>query len=122
MSLADIHLEHRDGILVAKLEGEIDLSNAEEIGRALRGGLDNEAPGLVLDLSVVAYLDSAGIHLIYDLRERLQQRGQSVGLVIPGDAPTRDALALADIPSAVACAETLDEAVAAVRASQPPLG
>ena len=61
---------------------------------AARGALSESVPNfalaLVLDLSDVEYLDSGGIHLIYELREKLRARGQTLQLVIPADSPASD--------------------------------
>ena len=50
------------------------MSNADKIENGVRQVMTNDALGLVLDLSEVDYFDSAGIHLIYGLREHLRAR------------------------------------------------
>jgi anti-sigma B factor antagonist len=97
MRLADIQLEAEDSVLVARLKGDIDMSNADQLRLELTEMTPNEALGLVLDLSEVDYLDSAGIHLIHRLRENLQARGQRLRLVIPADSLIHDTLRLAGI-------------------------
>jgi anti-sigma B factor antagonist len=103
MSLADIQITHEPGATVAHLVGEVDMSNAEDLGAAVIGATPNEARGVVLDLSRVDYLDSAGIYVIHGMRASLQARGQTLVLVIPADSPVHDALRLsgADRPGEV---------------------
>lgn len=115
MTLADLHFSERDRIVVAVVSGEIDMSNSEELALAITQATPNEAMGVALDLSAVVYLDSAGIHLIYRLRESLRTRGQTLRLVIPSDSPVRDALRLAGVESHMEILPTLDEAVAELR-------
>lgn len=57
-----------DGTAVLAAVGEIDMSNARGLAAALDG-----APGpLVLDLSAVEYLDSAGLSVLFAHAERLE--------------------------------------------------
>jgi anti-anti-sigma factor len=98
VSLADLQLDVRDGVMHAVLSGEIDMSNADHLGRAIMQGTPSETSGAVIDLSDVGYLDSAGIHLLYRLRESLRVRGQRLCVVIPERSVVNDALRLAGIP------------------------
>jgi anti-sigma B factor antagonist len=111
MPLADVHFEPVGEVVVAHLTGEIDMSNAEEVGAALSGQTPSDVRGLVLDLREIAYLDSAGIRLIYNLRARLDHRGQQLRLVVEPGGPITDALRIADVPRAVGALETVDAAV-----------
>jgi anti-anti-sigma factor len=119
MSLADIQITHTPGAIVAHLTGEVDMSNAEDLGAAVIGATPNDAQGVVLDLSRVDYLDSAGIYVIHGMRASLQARGQAIVLVIPSDSPVHDALRLsgADRPG-----ELVADVAAALRllAVAPP--
>ncbi|HEY0364547.1 MAG TPA: STAS domain-containing protein, partial [Solirubrobacteraceae bacterium] len=72
--LADVTFETLEGVVVARVEGEVDMSNASELGAAITASVPSEARGLVLDLGAVGYVDSAGIHVFFELRERLTRR------------------------------------------------
>jgi anti-anti-sigma factor len=110
MPLADVEFESCEGAVVARLTGEIDLSNADRLGAALLDAMPNLEHALILDMSAVEYLDSAGIQLIYQLRERLRARGQTLRLVIPSSSPSHDALRLAGLTQHVEMAESVEEA------------
>ncbi len=114
MRLADLQLIDEGRVVIARLSGELDLSNTANIGGALTESFPNVALALILDLTDVEYLDSAGIHLLYELRERLRARGQTLRLVIPADSPANDALRLAGVSGHVATSETLDDALGAL--------
>jgi anti-anti-sigma factor len=118
MMLADLQITLDERVLVARITGEIDLSNADEVGGALTAGIPNAALGVVLDLTQIDYLDSAGIHLMYKLRESLGSRGQSLKLVIPDGSPVNDALRLAGVRHNVEVVRTLDEGLLAVRSGE----
>jgi anti-anti-sigma factor len=98
-------------VVVARLTGEVDLSNAVGIESAIAEATPNHAVALILDVSALDYLDSAGIHLIYKLREKLRARGQTLRLVIPAESAANDALRLAGVSQAVDTARTLEAAL-----------
>jgi len=102
-----------DGVVVASLSGEIDLSNAAEITDALLGGVPNEALGLVIDLSDVSYLDSAGVRMLAELAHRLGWRAQVLRVVAPAASRSRRVLEIAGLERVL----SLDIAVEAARTS-----
>src|ERR1700746_3616650 len=95
MSLADVQITRTSTALIAHVTGEVDMSNAEDVGATVIGATPNEAEGAILDLSGVDYLDTAGIYVIYAMRAGFQARGQVLILVIPPGSPVRDSLRLA---------------------------
>lgn len=119
MSLADVQISHAPGALVARLIGEVDMSNAEDLGATVIGATPSDARGVVLDLSAVEYLDSAGIYVIHGMRASLLARGQSLVLVIPPDSPVHDALRLSGAERPGELVEGLDAALRALDASSP---
>ena len=65
-----IEVTHGGGALVVHVLGEVDLTNAKALEAQIAGAV-RDAPTVVLDLSGVAYLDSAGLALIYRLGRSL---------------------------------------------------
>lgn len=112
MKLADVQFSEHERVVVARLKGEVDLSNADSIETAIVEATPNHALALILDVSALDYLDSAGIHLIYKLRQKLRARGQTLRLVIPTESPAHDALRLAGVSHNVDTAESLEAAMA----------
>ena len=92
--IAGFEVEQRDGVLIATVDGEIDSSNAAEFRLALSERLPSASSALVLDLSEVTYLDSSGIHLLFELGRRLAARRQALRLVVPDGSPMRRVLEL----------------------------
>jgi anti-anti-sigma factor len=111
MSLADVQLTVAGNALVARITGEVDMSNAEEMGATVIGAMPTEAQGVVLDLSDVDYMDSAGIYVIFGMRSSLQARGQSLVLVIPPGSPVHDVLRLAGAGRPGEMADSVADAV-----------
>ena len=97
MSAADLRFGTEGPAIVARLSGEIDMSNASELAASIAGSATNDLLAVVLDLSEVEYLDSAGIQMVFSLRESLRVRGQQLLLVVPDGSPVNDALRLAGV-------------------------
>ena len=74
-------------VAVVAMAGEIDLANADTGEDRIVAGVPDDADRLVLDLSEVTYLDSAGVRLILGVNERLGLRRQQLRLVVPDSAP-----------------------------------
>lgn len=110
MNLGDVEVRVEDSLLIARLTGEIDLSNASSIETAIVTATPNHATAIILDLTDLEYIDSAGIGLIYRLREKLQIRGQDLKLVIPNDSPAADALRMAGVAPHLQIMESIQEA------------
>ena len=121
MTDAELHAQRLDGQVVLSIHGEIDLENAgrarERIVRAVPSG----AQGIVLDLTNVSHLDSAGVRLLFDLARRLHERRQELAVVAPSQSLLRDVLAVVSLDRVAAVAETLDEALAGLRAWEDEL-
>jgi len=110
VTLADVQFIERGRTLVARLTGEIDLSNSEAVGTAIAETTPKHMEAVILDLGGVDYLDSAGIRLIYRLPEQLRARGQILSLVIPADSPAYDALRFAGVDRHTGVSEMTEQA------------
>ena len=113
--LARLDIDRDDDVVIARIAGELDLSNVHDVADALLAAMHKQALGLVLDLSELDHLDSAGIRMLYDLRVKLGTARQPLAAVVPGDAPVREVLDLAAVPATLPLHEDVDSAVTAVR-------
>jgi anti-anti-sigma factor len=95
--LAQLRLRERGGLVLASVEGEIDISNRDQLTEGLIGAVANSVTGLLLDLSELRFLDSSGVHMLYDLAERLANRQQGFAVVIPPGSPPRRAIELSGV-------------------------
>ena len=103
-----------EAVPIGRIEGEIDISNADDVRDALEQLVGNAARGLVVDLSEVRYFDSAAVHLILRLASQLQKRRQQLHAVAPSDEAVRHVLLLMAVEKLVPLHPTIDAAVAAV--------
>lgn len=64
---ADIQTASDDsGVVIARIAGEMDASNTSHVENELTAAVPNSAPGLVLDLSDLSFVDSSGVELSSD--------------------------------------------------------
>jgi anti-anti-sigma factor len=110
-----VDLDRRDGVPVARLSGEIEISGAVALRERLLRAVGNQDYGLVVDLSRATYLDSAGINVLFEVAERLQSRQLLLSLAVPADGLVRRVVDMVAISSVAAVHGSEDEAVAAVR-------
>jgi anti-anti-sigma factor len=108
---AQIAVERHGGTVVARLGGEVDMTNAGRVRDRLLDSIPNDAGSLVVDLSGCRYLDSAAIEVVFDLARRLRRRRQHLRLVLPPSSPLMRVLELTDVNSAAPLHESLDSAL-----------
>jgi anti-sigma B factor antagonist len=104
-------VQHRDGVAVLFVEGEIDLASAGTLRQAIDDVVSGRPRGLVIDLSEVAYLDSSGVQVLVEARDSVGQGGR-FAVATRGPMTTRiiRILCLDDI---LVLHETVDDALSA---------
>jgi anti-sigma B factor antagonist len=112
--LAEVTVELRAGATVARIIGEIDLSNVDEIRDVLVDAVEHEVVGLVLDLSETTYLDSTGIRLLFELAQRMQTRRRNLRLVVTDQALVRRVIVLTQLEERVPIDADVAESLAAL--------
>jgi anti-anti-sigma factor len=115
--IADLSIERVEGIPVARISGEIDASNARALGDSIAGSIENDDPGLAIDLTGVSYLDSAGVNLLFDLAKRLTRRNQELRVVMLTPSFVEEVLEVVSMRDAAAADGSVDDAVAALKAN-----
>lgn len=114
MTIANVRLEHHDGMPVVFLDGDVDAANASRVTEEMMAAVTNRAPALIVVLSDTRYLDSAGINLLFRVHDRLQARRQRLGLVLEPSAHLRRVLALSGVHTTIPMWEDLEAALAGI--------
>jgi anti-sigma B factor antagonist len=109
--MARVEDEWRDGVRVARLEGEIDSSNVEDIRGRLRSLVTNESQALVVDLSATDYLDSAGINMLFAFGDEMRSHQLRMALVVREGAPIGRMLSITGLDRAVEMFTSVDAAL-----------
>jgi anti-anti-sigma factor len=99
-------------LCLVRVHGEVDLSNAQEVSAAIGNAMGQEARRLVVDLSDITYLDSAGVALLLRLAERLRARRRQLYLVVPRGSPVRRVLDFTGLPRVIPLEARLEDALA----------
>ena len=104
-------VEDRDGAIVVRLAGELDLYNAHLVRDALLAAAKREPERLVIELSEVTFIDSTGLGVLIEARTKLKNRGAFL-LAGPG-LETRRALEISGLDRHFAVHDSLGAALAA---------
>lgn len=112
---ANVEFDHRDSIGVARLSGDVDITQASSMRKQLLSAVRNEDLGLVVDLSGARYIDSVGVSLLFELAERLAARQLRFAVVMRPDGLVERVLTIVNLNSVAEVHPGLDEALAALQ-------
>jgi anti-sigma B factor antagonist len=82
--------------VVVRLEGELDLSNAPLLQSAIDDAELDATAMVVLDLEELQFIDSTGLRIVLELRERSLARGQDFA-VTPGSQQVQRLLSVTGV-------------------------
>jgi anti-sigma B factor antagonist len=68
-------VEQRDGAVVLRLGGELDLYNADDVRTALAVAIDGGTARIVVDMSDVEFVDSTALGVLIEARSKLGEDG-----------------------------------------------
>ena len=112
--LVQLTIEQRGEVVVARMAGELDLAEAPRTGQAIEEAVPSSARGLVIDFTNLAFIDSSGIAMLFDLARKLGGRRQELRVVtVPGNPVTR-VLDIVEFGRAAPLHADLEEAVAKI--------
>jgi anti-anti-sigma factor len=99
-----------DGLVVISVSGSVDMLTAPGLAESLDSALAKKPNGLIVDLSKVDFLGSAGISVLMKTRDTL---GESTPFCVVADGPTTHRpLTLLGINEMMCLCRTLDDAIA----------
>jgi anti-anti-sigma factor len=104
---------------VVEVVGELDLSTVAyweaTVDRAAR-----TTELVVLDVSRVEFLDSAGVHALFRMLTTLRNQRKRLVIVAPQDGRVRRLIEILDLPSLTWVCETVEEALAGSAGPREP--
>lgn len=113
-----IEVARAGGVTVVSLAGEHDMASAPEIEAALSATSDNGC-GVVVDLSVAEFIDSAVVHRLFEAHDRLAGRGGRLVVQIGEEHSLRRVLELTSLTETVPVVAVRAEAVALAGGESP---
>lgn len=103
-------VERRGGVQIARLTGEIDMSNAQELRERVLASA-GDADALVVDLSEVTYFDSSGMRMLDAVAAACGDAALPLRVVAPEGGRARFVLRIVAWPEHL-LADSLDAALA----------
>ncbi len=110
-----LELTDDDGVVVARIEGDIDFDSAGDLGRDVMQAMPDAAVGLVLDLTDVRYVDSGGVRVFFELAAQLEASGRRVALAVPETSPVRRLIKITRLEEAVILCTSAQECTEMIR-------
>jgi anti-anti-sigma factor len=117
MPLAEVRFEREDQTVLAVVTGEVDMSNAATVRLEIAEAVTPDDDALVVDLTELAFIDSAGLHSLIELGTLLDERRQQLFLCVPKESPIGRAIEIIGLPRAVRVHADRAEAMEAARTS-----
>lgn len=85
----DTRVFEERGVTIVELTGDVDVSEATELRDLLGGLVAGTAPGVLVDLDGVRFIDSAGIGILVTAQRRAGEAGSRFAVASPGAAVAR---------------------------------
>ena len=117
MPMSDVRIEREGKTVVAVLTGEVDMSNAASVRQQIAGSVTPDDDALLVDLSELSFIDSAGLHALIELGTVLHERRQKLLLCVSRGSTIERAMEIVGLPRAVSVHSDRGEAMEAARAS-----
>lgn len=115
MTAGGSHVEQVGGTTVLRVVGDLDVTTVGRFRESVLAGMADlpQSPVLV-DLSGCAFLDSAGLHLLFQLLQPRDGRRSPVAFLVPAGAAVARVVEIAGLALSAPVCRTLDEAQAAL--------
>jgi anti-sigma B factor antagonist len=94
--MVEINVSAHNQVTLVEVSGRIDSMNADELGKALSNAMDGGDTQLVLDLSSVEYMSSAGLREMVNSLKKAKKAAGDLRLAQPSDR-VREVLEMAGL-------------------------
>ena len=105
-----IGVESRDGAVIIRLAGELDLYNVQDVRTALAEAIESAPRRVVIDLAAVEFVDSTALGVLIEARSQL---GQDALLLAAPQLETRRTLQISGLDRHLTVRDSVDEALLA---------
>ncbi|MGH2757988.1 MAG: STAS domain-containing protein [Actinomycetota bacterium] len=116
-----IEIVQDNEVVVARLAGELDFTDADRVSTELIAATPNDAIGLVLDLSEVRYIDSSGVRMLFDLAGRLDVCRQRLAVALPEESTIRRLIKITKLEEVVLLRASQAECIGGLREAAGPV-
>jgi anti-anti-sigma factor len=119
---ADVSIERHGPVVVVCLEGEVDLGNADRVGRRVVAGVFEAEPPVraaAVDLSRLSYVDSSGLRMLEEVRHAVSAKGLRSFTIAPETCRAYRLLALTGLTEHLDTHPDLHAVLGAVARAEP---
>lgn len=107
-------------VAVAVVSGEVDLADGTQLSDEILTRMRDVHDSLVVDLSDLRYIDSAGVRCLFEIAATLNRREQPFALAVPPDSLLRSVLKITRMDEVATICANRDDALDAVRNPDQP--
>jgi len=68
---------------MVSIKGEIDIYSIEKFREAIEEKIKTKEPEIILDCSELSYMDSTGMSVLIELRNKTKEKGQKIIMMNP---------------------------------------
>lgn len=111
--LVRLDVDVRGEVVVARVGGELDLSEASGVGRAIEQALPPSAKALIVDFTELGFIDSSGVAMLFALARAASSRRVGMSVVAAAGGAVARVLDIVDFERAAPVHGSLEEALAA---------
>jgi anti-anti-sigma factor len=115
--MADVRFEREEKTVVAVLTGEVDMSNATAVRQQIAEFVTPDEEAVIVDLSELSFMDSAGLHAMIELGTVLDERRQQLLLCVSHGSTIERAIVIIGLPQAISVHSDRGEAIEVARTS-----
>jgi anti-anti-sigma factor len=112
--LSAVSIEERDGVLLARVTGELDIAESGGAGERISQAVAPTAAGVVVDFSELKFIDSSGVAMLFSLARQLDVSRQELRVVAPAEGLVARVLEIVEFRRAAPVDPDLDQALARI--------
>jgi len=107
----DIRVRQEGPVTIATVTGEVDISNGLHLTDEILARMPDAAVALAIDLTGLAYIDSAGIRAVFEIAHTLDLRAQRLAVIVQDASPLRSVLKVTRVEEVAALCSDVDAAI-----------
>jgi stage II sporulation protein AA (anti-sigma F factor antagonist) len=104
-------VSQQGAVAIAEVRGEVDMANSIQFTDEILGKVSDDTTALVVDLTELEYIDSAGVRSLFEIASALRMRDQFLAIAVVEGSPLRSVLKVTQIEDVATVCPTRDAAV-----------
>lgn len=108
MTLIEVAERRDGGVIHVMLEGELDLSTADEVEAAIQRAEEQRPKVIALDLSGLSFLDSSGLRLIVRADQRAREDDRRL-VIVKGQEAVQRVFSITHLDEEIQVVEDVEE-------------